>query len=75
MDWVTLATAAQVAMELVDSESEEEEFDDVVAMLAVRVPVPKMPFFMSSSIKPTEENPTVTVKRGACRHCLNQLQD
>ncbi|KAL1426860.1 hypothetical protein MTO96_017937 [Rhipicephalus appendiculatus] len=37
MDWVTLATAAQVAMELVDSESEEEEFDDVVAMLAVRL--------------------------------------
>ncbi|KAH7984229.1 hypothetical protein HPB52_018260 [Rhipicephalus sanguineus] len=37
MDWTTLATVAQVAVERVDSDSDEEEFDDIVAMLAVKL--------------------------------------
>lgn len=37
MDCPTLATVVQVAMELVDSDSEDEEFDDLVAALAVKL--------------------------------------
>ncbi|KAH9371793.1 hypothetical protein HPB48_000077 [Haemaphysalis longicornis] len=37
MDCATLATVVQVAMELVDSDSEDEEFDDLVAALAVKL--------------------------------------
>ncbi|KAH7984231.1 hypothetical protein HPB52_018262 [Rhipicephalus sanguineus] len=37
MDWTTFATVAQVAVERVDSDSDEEEFDDIVAMLAVKL--------------------------------------
>ncbi|KAH9375888.1 hypothetical protein HPB48_008962 [Haemaphysalis longicornis] len=37
MDCATLATVVQVAMDLVDSDSEDEEFDDLVAALAVKL--------------------------------------